>query len=92
MSERVRKRVVVSGIVQGVWYRSSTVETARRLNVDGWVRNLPDGSVEAVFEGTPSAVDAVVEWSRIGPDRAIVQRVEVAEEQPEGLSGFRVAY
>ena len=59
--------------------------------VTGWVRNRRDGKVEAVFEGQDNAVDAMVDWCRRGPERALVTSVEVSEEKPEGLTGFRVA-
>jgi acylphosphatase len=86
----VRKRVVVSGRVQGVFFRDTCRKLARERGVQGWVRNCPDGTVEAVFEGAPEAVDAVVGWARIGPEEASVDAVEVAEESPEGLNGFTV--
>jgi acylphosphatase len=86
----VRKRVVVSGVVQGVWFRGSMVDAAMRLPVAGWVRNRPDGSVEAVIEGPEPAVDILVTWMRNGPTSAIVERVEVEEEEPEGLEGFAI--
>jgi acylphosphatase len=85
-----RRRVVVDGVVQGVFFRASTRGVAVTLGVSGWVRNLADGSVEAVFEGPAAAVDAAVEWCRHGPDRAIVTSLEVADEAPEGLRGFSV--
>jgi acylphosphatase len=91
MGERaVRKRVVVSGRVQGVWFRGSTERTALSLGVAGWVRNLPDGRVEAAFEGLPDAVDAAVEWARTGPRHARVDDVEAFEEEPHGETGFTV--
>ena len=80
----------VSGKVQGVFFRQETSEHARRLGVAGWVRNNPDGRVEAVFEGTREAVDRMVSWCREGTPWSSVERVEVAEEEPEGLQGFRV--
>ena len=86
----VRWRVVVHGRVQGVWFRGSTRELARREQVAGWVRNCRDGSVEAVFEGPPEAVEVLVAFCRRGPQGARVERVEVFEEQAEGLSGFAV--
>ena len=88
----MRKRVVVTGIVQGVWFRGSTVDAASRLPVAGWVRNLPDGSVEAVFEGPVEAVDAMVTWARSGPPNAVVERVEVVDEPPEGLRAFSIRH
>jgi acylphosphatase len=82
--------VVVHGDVQGVFFRDSTREEAERRGVAGWVTNRPDGAVEAVFEGEPAAVSALVAFMREGPSRASVERVEESEEQPEGLDGFRV--
>ncbi|WP_251330307.1 acylphosphatase [Haloplanus pelagicus] len=90
MSERVRARVFVSGRVQGVYYRANTRDAARARDVDGWVRNLPDGRVEAVFEGTEDAVESMVEWCRTGSPAADVRDVDVTTEQPEGESGFVV--
>ena len=78
------------GRVQGVFFRDSTREEAERRGVAGWVRNRDDDAVEAVFEGDPGAVDALVEFCRSGPSRAEVDDVEVSEEEPEGASGFEV--
>ena len=86
----VRRRVVVSGRVQGVGYRESCRRRAERLGVSGWVRNRADGSVEAVFEGPAESVDAAVEWCREGPRWAAVRSIEVHDEDLEGLAGFRV--
>ena len=83
-------RVVVSGHVQGVWFRESCRREADERGVAGWARNRADGTVEAVFEGQESAVAQVVAWCRRGPPRAVVTGVDVVEEAPEGLSGFRV--
>jgi acylphosphatase len=80
---------VVHGHVQGVFFRDTTRRQATARDVAGWVRNNPDGTVEAVFEGGPDAVDAMVRFAHQGPRGAVVQRVEVIEEEPEGLSGFR---
>jgi acylphosphatase len=85
-----RVRVLVYGEVQGVFFRAETRERARRAGVVGWVRNLPDGRLEAVFEGPQAAVDALVEWCRRGPPGADVQEVEVSDENPEGLDAFEV--
>lgn len=85
-----RKRVVVSGRVQGVFFRDSTRRRAEAAGVAGWVRNRSDGAVEAAFEGDRAAVDELVEFSRRGPSRAEVASVEVTEEEPEGLTGFKV--
>jgi acylphosphatase len=87
---RVRRRVIVSGLVQGVFFRDSTRREAERLGVAGWVRNREDGTVEAVFEGEPGAVEAAVAFVREGPRHARVQDAEVVEEPDEGLRGFEV--
>lgn len=84
-----RRRVIVRGRVQGVFFRGSTEERARAAGVHGWVRNRPDGSVEAVFEGEPEAVEGLVRFCREGPRLAAVAGVEVFDEAPEGLRGFR---
>ena len=81
---------MVSGRVQGVFFRNTTRRRAEAAGVAGWVGNRADGAVEAVFEGDPAAVEEMVEFCRRGPSRAEVASVEVEEEQPEGLSGFEV--
>jgi acylphosphatase len=86
----VRKRVLVSGYVQGVFFRDTCRRTATRYGVNGWVRNLPDGRVEAVFEGAEEPVDRLVAWARNGPRQATVTGVEVLVEPPEGLTAFTV--
>jgi acylphosphatase len=86
----IRRRVVVNGRVQGVFFRDSTQKEAASRGVAGWVRNRDDGAVEAVFEGDPDAVEALVEFCRSGPSRADVDSVDVTEEQPEGIEGFEV--
>ena len=91
LTDTVRRRVVVTGQVQGVWFRQSCADEARLRGVSGWIRNRSDGAVEAAFEGTPSAVAAMVEWCRTGPPRAEVSDVEVTEEEPEGGTRFRVS-
>jgi acylphosphatase len=90
MSEAVRRRVVVHGHVQGVFFRDTTRREADRRGVAGWVSNRPDGAVEAVFEGEASAVQAMVDFASSGPRGADVADVDVHEEEPEGLSGFDV--
>jgi acylphosphatase len=85
-----RKRVVVSGRVQGVFFRDTVRRRARASGVAGWARNLPDGTVEAVFEADPAVVDQMVRFCRAGPGRADVTSVEVIDEEPEGLSGFEI--
>lgn len=86
----VRRRVVVHGRVQGVFFRDSCERMARSVGVSGWVRNRNDGAVEAAFEGDADAVDRMVAWARQGPRRAHVERVEVTDEDPVGEHGFRV--
>jgi acylphosphatase len=86
----IRKRVVVSGRVQGVWFRDSCREEAQLRDVAGWVRNNPDGSVEAVFEGGDTGVAAMINWMKHGPSRAYVTDVRVTDEQPDGLTDFVV--
>jgi len=89
MSDIVRRRVLVSGRVQGVYFRQSTAREAAALGVAGWVRNLPDGhTVEAVFEGSRGLVDQAIAWCGEGPPSARVDSVEVFEEPPEGLPSF----
>jgi acylphosphatase len=88
--DAVRRRIVVHGRVQGVFFRDSTQRKASREGLSGWVRNCPDGSVEAVLEGEPEAVERVLRFLREGPRGAEVERVEELEEEPEGLTGFRV--
>jgi acylphosphatase len=85
-----RRHVKVHGRVQGVFFRDSTRREAERAGVAGWVRNCSDGTVEAVFEGDEEAVRRMVDWVREGPGRADVDRVDVDEEEPEGLSEFQV--
>ena len=82
--------MLVSGRVQGVWFRESCRTEAVARHVGGWVRNLSDGRVEAVFEGPEAAVDRMVEWCRVGPARARVDGVEVTIEQPTGEPNFHV--
>jgi acylphosphatase len=86
----VRVRVVVSGRVQGVFFRASCSDEARRRGVGGWVRNLPDGRVEAAFEGEEPQVAAMVDWCRHGPG-ARVDAVETQVEEPVGTASFGVA-
>jgi acylphosphatase len=85
-----RVRVRVSGRVQGVFYRVTCARLARDAGLGGNVRNLPDGEVEAVFEGPDDAVDTLVEWCRHGPDLARVDGIDIVAEEPVGESTFRV--
>jgi len=88
--ERIRVRAIASGRVQGVWFRQSTAAEATLLGIDGWVRNLPDGRVEAAFEGGPSAVTAALDYIGRGPQAAIVDEVLTFAEEPTGERGFTV--
>jgi acylphosphatase len=87
-----RVRVTVSGEVQGVFFRKGCAEEARKLGVSGFVRNNPDGVVEAAFEGPDADVDAMVHWCRRGTDWADVENVHVEEEQPKGDTGFTIEH
>ena len=89
-ADRVRRRALVAGRVQGVWFRESCRDQAQAAGVSGWVRNLADGRVEVVLEGPPGAVDGVLAWCRRGPRRARVDGIEVVDEAPVGEQGFRV--
>ena len=86
----IRRRVVVRGRVQGVFFRDTTRRRARAAGVSGWVSNRPDGAVEAVFEGDPDGVEEMLRFAAEGPRGADVDRREVTEEEPEGLSGFEI--
>lgn len=90
-SELIRAHVLISGRVQGVGYRASTWDMAQLLKLNGWVRNLRDSRVEAVFEGDRATVEEMLRWCHQGPPHAIVQEVQVEYEPPEGLAGFEVA-
>ena len=79
-----RARLLIYGRVQGVYFRQGTRETAERHGVTGWVRNLPDGSVEVLLEGGEKEVEKVVEWCRHGPPAARVDRLEVEWGEPSG--------
>lgn len=92
MSGIVRAQVVVSGRVQGVFFRADTREKALSLGLAGWVRNLPGGEVEAVFEGERAAVERAVGWCRQGPVHAVIESVDIRWEEPAGDRGFKVRY
>lgn len=85
-----RRRVVVQGHVQGVFFRETLRRRAAAAGVSGWVRNRPDGHVEAIFEGERDAVERLVAFAREGPRGARVDWVDVASEEPEGLSSFEI--
>ena len=89
-SQRARRRVIVHGRVQGVFFRDTARRLARQLGVAGWIRNRPDGAVEAVFEGPADAVDRMTDWVRQGPRGARVDELEIVDEQPAGDVDFRV--
>ncbi len=90
MSQSIRAHLFISGRVQGVGYRFATVDTASQLGLSGWVRNLPDGRVEAVFEGVQEVVEDMIRWCHQGPPAAMVKDVIVEYEEPEGLRRFEV--
>lgn len=85
-----RVRVIVSGRVQGVFFRATCAAQARTLGLAGWVRNVPGGAVEAAFEGPPHALERMIAWCRRGPEMARVDGVEVVAEEPTGETGFRI--
>jgi len=89
-NEKRRAHIYIRGRVQGVWFRGSMVARAGELDLDGWVRNLPDGRVEAVIEGRGEAVESLVAWSRQGPPAARVDSVEVNDEPPCGEAPFHM--
>ena len=86
----IRNHVLISGQVQGVYFRDSYRRLARQHGVTGWVRNLPDGRVEAVFEGLAEDVRRLLDWAHTGPRLAVVEAVAVQPEPPEGLAAFLV--
>jgi acylphosphatase len=86
----VRRRLVIRGRVQGVFFRDTLRRLAERNGVAGWARNTPEGTVEAVLEGDEAAVAGIVEFANRGPEGASVEGVDEQQEQPEGLTGFRI--
>ena len=90
MSDAIRRRVVVHGAVQGAFFRDTCRRQASSRGVTGWVTNRPDGALEAVFEGEPDAVSAMVDWCSQGPRGAHVDSVDEATEEPEGLPSFEI--
>ena len=89
-SAPVAAHVIVHGRVQGVFFRACTAEQAARLAISGWVRNLPDGTVEAHFEGPHDAVGQILTWCETGSPQAEVTRIERINTSPEGISGFEI--
>jgi len=93
MEKQVRAHAVISGRVQGVFFRLETQRAAERFGVFGWVRNRPDSAVEAVFEGAQQAVDAVLQWCKEGPNLAVVKHVEVKWQDYTGeFKSFDITY
>jgi acylphosphatase len=92
MSERTRAHVYVTGKVQGVYFRATTRDEAQDRNIDGWVRNLDDGRVEAVFEGPEAAVEELVEFCHEGSAAADVEAVDVTYEEPQDEGSFHVRW
>ena len=93
MKKQVRAHVIISGRVQGVFFRVETQRAAERFGISGWVRNRPDGTVEAVFEGGQAAVDAVLEWCREGPNMAVVENVDLNWQDYTGeFKRFEITY
>lgn len=90
MKQTIRAHVRISGRVQGVFFRQETYRRSAGRGLAGWVRNLPDGRVEAVFEGPKEAVESMVRWSQEGPPLANVESVDVTWEAPLGEDGFRI--
>jgi len=90
---RARAHLIITGLVQGVWYRASARDEARSLGLVGWVRNTHDGSVEAVAEGPKENIEKFIAWCRKGPPHARVQNIEVNRQSPTGeFREFRVTY
>ena len=87
-----RVHVIIYGRVQGVWFRAHTKKIADKLGIKGWVRNLPDGSVEAVFEGNEESIEEMIKWCHQGPPLARVDRVEINYEEPKGERNFEIRY
>ena len=89
-AKQIRAHAFISGKVQGVGYRYSTMDAARNLGLNGWVRNLPDSRVEAVFEGKLEVIEEIIRWCHQGPTTAIVKDVKVEYSEAEGLQGFEI--
>ena len=93
MDEKVRAHAIITGVVQGVFFRMETQRAAEKFGVQGWVRNKRDGSVEAVFEGDKNRVESVLQWCQQGPPRSAVNKVDVQWQEYSGeFSGFEVTY
>ena len=93
MGEKVRAHTIITGVVQGVFFRMETQRAAEKFGVQGWVRNKRDGSVEAVFEGDKDRVESVLQWCHQGPPRSVVNKVDVQWQDYGGeFSGFEITY
>jgi len=93
MKEKVRAHILVSGIVQGVFFRANTAEKARELSLLGWVKNLPDGRVEAVFEGEKEKIEEIIDWLKSHPGMSKVEKVEVDWQEAKGdFENFEIRY
>lgn len=90
LSKQTHAHAFISGKVQGVGYRYSTMNEAKKLGLNGWVRNLPDSRVEAVFEGESEVVEEMIRWCRQGPTAAVVNDVQVEYSEAEGLQEFEI--
>ncbi len=93
MKEKIRAHILVSGIVQGVFFRANTAEKARELSLLGWVKNLPDGRVEAVFEGEKEKIEEIIDWLKSHPGMSKVEKVEVDWQEAKGdFENFEIRY
>ncbi|MEL6162813.1 MAG: acylphosphatase [Cyanobacteria bacterium J06641_2] len=90
LPKQIRAHTFISGKVQGVGYRYSTMNEAKKLGLKGWVRNLPDSRVEALFEGESEVVEEMIRWCHRGPTAAVVKDVQVEYSEAEGLQGFEI--
>lgn len=88
----IARRIIVHGRVQGVFFRASCRRAAQEARVAGWVRNRADGTVEALFEGPDDSVRRMVEWAHHGPPHAVVDHVDIVDEQPTGTLGFAITH
>ncbi len=93
MKKKIRAHILVSGIVQGVFFRANTAEKARELSLLGWVKNLPDGRVEAVFEGEKEKIEEIIDWLKSHPGMSKVEKVEVDWQEAKGdFENFEIRY
>lgn len=93
MSDKTRTHLFISGLVQGVFFRANTAQKAKQLGLTGWLKNLPDGRVEAVFEGEKEKINQIIEWAKEGPSSAQVNDVEVEnEEYKDEFNNFEIRY